>query len=66
MLGKPLTKLSAKGGFEQTMCFRRTGVKSSYKAELYALEMAVGQRTFRQAKLDKKSYSVQEKTHLKR
>lgn len=67
MLGRPLTKLSAKRGFEQTVCFRRTGIKSSYKAEkLYALEMAAGQRTFRQAKLDRKSYSEQEKTHLRR
>lgn len=54
MLGKPLTKLSAKGGFEQNTCFRRTGIKSRCKAEkLYTLEMAAGQRTFRQAKVDR-------------
>lgn len=54
MLGKPVTKFSAKGGFEQSMCFRRTGIKSSCKAEkLYTLEMAVEQRTFRQAKVDR-------------
>lgn len=29
VLGKPLTKLSAKGGFKENMCFRRTGIKSS-------------------------------------
>lgn len=33
MLGKPLTKETAKGGFEQNICFRRTGVKSNYKAQ---------------------------------
>lgn len=46
MLGKPLTKLSAKGGFEQNTCYRRTGIKSNYKAQtLKTLEMVVGQRT---------------------
>lgn len=46
MLGKPLTKLSAKGGFEQNTCFRRTDIKSNYKAQtLKTLEMMVGQRT---------------------
>lgn len=55
LLGKPLTKLSAKGGFEQNICFRRTGIKSSHKAEkLYTLEMAVGQRTFWQAEVERK------------
>lgn len=49
-VGKPLTKLSAKGGFEQNTCFRRTGIKSSYKVKKL-LEIA---GKFWQAKVDRK------------